>query len=253
MLFIGVSPENPFCFTVASEAEGGGGGAVARLAWTGLDSTGTPDPLGPCAWYARYGSPGEGVSEWLEQGGYRYAEGLRVSWPWESSGQETAEMRFIGFRIIPGLGTSGAACVSGSRDGCRRALLAAGGFEEVGAWPQSSGADQPLSSSPRVYRMLRATWRMDFGGAEGTVLSDLEAEFGTERFQTFWSSDREVMQAFEEAFGLPFEDWLLGWARSRWGDSRVRPTVPLQAGFLTFLTAGLLAGGALLMDRRRGS
>ncbi len=250
MIFVGLDPENAFCFVVRSEPVGAAPSASALLAWAGPDSADLPNPLGPCAWHARYGTPGEGISEWLGKGGYRYAED-----PWgpgagASYRLEAPELRRIGVRTLPRLSTDGVACASGSREGCRGALLAATGFEEVGASTLGIGEDRHPSRSLRAFRMRSSPWGMTFGGAGRTVLSDLEAEFGSERFRRFWTSDQDVMEAFEEAFGLPFEDWLLGWARVRWGDADVGPTVPIQAGLLTFLTAGLLAGGALMVDRR---
>jgi len=91
---------------------------------------------------------------------------------------------------------------------------------------------------------------MAFGGAERTLLADLEGEFGPDRFQAFWASSGEVTAAFEQVFGVPIEDWLVGWAQAHWGKPDVGPIVPIKAGLLTFLALGVLMGGALLMDGR---
>jgi hypothetical protein len=50
-------------------------------------------------------------------------------------------------------------------------------------------------------------------GVEHQLLTDLEAEFGQDRFARFWTSSLAVPEAFEEAFGLAPDRWLQGWVR----------------------------------------
>jgi hypothetical protein len=89
-----------------------------------------------------------------------------------------------------------------------------------------------------------------FYGAEATLLADLEAEFGPERFAAFWTAEAPVAEAFEAAFGLSRADWTHTWAVERLGTRRARGSlladVPLTLLLCTVL--GLVAGARV---RRR--
>ena len=78
----------------------------------------------------------------------------------------------------------------------------------------------------------------------------LEEEFGPERFGRFWQSPRSPSEAFEDAFGEPMDLYVMRWAKKYYDPIPRGPGVPVQATLLTFLTLGILAGGALRRGRR---
>jgi hypothetical protein len=239
-LFVSRDEESPFCFLVDPELGAGANlqRTLARMTWTGSDSSGAPNPLGPCGLHAKYGSPGDGVFAWLRAGGYALGEGSLAYWDQRILGGR-AERRF-GSRRIYRLSTNGEACVMGLREGCLRAFLKGGGGSPTG------------SSFPVAFTLEGAGSDAGFGGMRARVLYDLEEEFGSERFARFWTSDLEVEEAFRGVYGEPVEEWLVRWAQARWGPLKVGPQVPLQATFLSFLTLGLFTGLGLYMGRRRG-
>lgn len=237
-----VQPENP-AFLIQSDLE--------RLAWTDDHSKPAPNPLGPCAIHAKYGSPGAGISRWLRGGGYVYGEaGLSRKIAGDPLGWYTESRRF-GVRWHPHLSPAAAACLAGRREACRTVFL----HPFADDTPYRSYAGGRAYGRPPVpslaYQSRRVYEQRVFGGAEGELVSVLEAEFGPERFSAFWSSESEVTEAFRTAFGIPVEDWVQDWARKRWEDLESGPAVPVRAGLLSLLTLGVLAGGAVLMDRKR--
>jgi hypothetical protein len=73
------------------------------------------------------------------------------------------------------------------------------------------------------------------------MFTELEREFGQERFGHFWSSHAEVTVAFEEAFGVPAGVWLQRWARSYY-----RPDgFSLRAGFTNWASTIVALLGAV--------
>ncbi len=51
-------------------------------------------------------------------------------------------------------------------------------------------------------------------------MSDLEAEFGRDRFARFWTSDQSVEDAFAAAFDEPIGAWTMRWAQDRMGPQK---------------------------------
>ncbi len=83
------------------------------------------------------------------------------------------------------------------------------------------------------------------------LLADLEAEFGADAFLRFWSSGDAVEDAFESAFGVTVGEWMTVWVDSVSGTLDPGPGLPRSASSGTMLALGLLAGIALLRNRRR--
>jgi hypothetical protein len=46
------------------------------------------------------------------------------------------------------------------------------------------------------------------GGLEYQLLTDAESQFGPDRFRAFWKSDADVPAAFQQAFGVPMDQWV---------------------------------------------
>jgi len=82
-------------------------------------------------------------------------------------------------------------------------------------------------------------------------MGDLEAEFGTERFARFWTSDQPVDQAFLEAFGEPIEEWTMGWGQGLMGYHKAGPSTDPLSILLTLLTVATCRGVAAVTGTRR--
>jgi hypothetical protein len=98
------------------------------------------------------------------------------------------------------------------------------------SWPQPRPADNPAFH----------------------LLSDLQREFGDERFMTFWRSAVPVDSAFAAAFGTTMDDWMHAWIVRTHGAARYAPSVGaanVAASLaVSVVLVGLIAG---LGARRR--
>lgn len=178
--------------------------------------------LGPCRYYATYGTPGSQVSAWMRNGGVAFASGLAASDSIERFARQRAfGVRYAGF-LLP---VDAEACLAGRKEACGGVLTS-----ELSKSDNLFGPDPARLQHPeRVYsygRYGRGPQR--FGGFEARLLADVEAEFGSDRFQSFWSSDEELNVAFASAFGLPLGDWTHTWLEARFTPDRLGPGLPWQ-------------------------
>ena len=250
---LGREPESPFCYLL-TPVYGMGPNLERswnRMVWAPADSSAPPRPLGPCALHAKYGTPGPELLQWLAGRGYAMAVGQprtdRVldSWEWEGRALPALGRRTLWYGGAP----EAEACLAGKVEGCWAALFQEGAS---GEWIGRRQMALVMDSKRLVAPISPHGWNMPFGGRESGLLWDLEAEFGPERFQAFWSSNLGVEEAFQLAFGSSFPDWVMKWAQDRFGVSKVGAVVPVQATFLSFLTIFVMAGVALILGRRRG-
>ena len=263
-VYVGLQEDAPYCFLVVPVPGPGTTleSAWNRAVWAPADSSSTPNPLGPCALHAKYGTPGQGVLAWLARGGYATALGRSQSilrYPdSELSSRALLELTEVSPRALLALGRrvlwyrgspEAEACLAGKVQGCRTVLLEGltssrwSGGREGGTIEDSLGL---------VTRIPEHGFELPFEGGEYGLLWDLEEEFGPERFQIFWGSQLGMEEAFRSAFGVGAPEWVMAWGQKRLGRSKVGATVPLNAAALSLLTIGVLAGGALLLARRRG-
>jgi len=225
--------------------------ALARLLWSGPDSSLVPNPVGPCILHAKYGNPGDGTFSWLRSGGYQLAEGSMGPWVQRDLAHVDPVSRGFGTRLAYRLSPHGAACVQGAKDVCLKLfrMVNGGGYRSYNdLW---SSELSPPGAFPVAYRTRGSLSGIGLGGEETGLLFRLEEEFGEERFREFWTSDQDVEVAFQAAFGEPVEEWLVRWAQARWGELDLGPRIPLQATLLSFLSLGLFMGLALVMGRRK--
>lgn len=252
---VGRGDGTPFCFLV-DPIRGGEGDRVRSelnlLLWTPSGSSSGPTPLGPCLLHAKYGEPGAEILRWLAGGRYAMASGgraLRRGGLGREGGRVTAYLgrgrRAFWFTGSP----SAEACLAGRLEGCRAALLDTIDVRR-GWW---SPTPETVFDSKRVIAAIPDLgYRLPFGGWEGQLLWDMEKEFGSSRFREFWVSDLDVEAAFFDAFGIGLPEWTMGWAQNTLGKAKISPVVPLNAGFLSFLSVGLFASVALFLGKRRG-
>jgi hypothetical protein len=225
--------------------------AVDGLLWRGPDSSRTPNPLGPCAFHGEYGNPGDGIFAWLRSGGYPLAGGLAGYWARIDTLPNFFAVKRLGSRRIYGLSPKAESCVKGKLEICRDLFLTGRGYSSSNRLSPYPWDLSFLEPQHRPVAFQSRGYEVGFAGHGTRLLFDLEEEFGSERFARFWSSDQDVEEAFQAAFGLPAEEWLFRWAHARWGHLEVGPGIPLDALMLTFLTLGAFVGLGLYMGRRK--
>lgn len=252
-VYVGLEAGSPYCYLVKAYLGNDTAleGSWADLVWAPADSSAPPNPLGPCAFHAKYGTPGPGVFQWLADGHYAMTlGGSRFRKGREAGGEGGRAIPALGRRTLWSEGSPDAeACLAGKVEGCRRALFG-DWVPYLRAWWTDPG-DRIVDDHGLVVPIQSFGYFLPFGGREYGLLLDLEAEFGRQRFQAFWSSDLDVEEAFRQAFGGGFPEWVMGWGQARFGKSEVGANVPLEAALLSFLAIGVLSGAALLLGRRR--
>ena len=83
------------------------------------------------------------------------------------------------------------------------------------------------------------------------LLSDLEAEFGRDAFQRFWTSDQNVRAAFETAFGVDPGTWIVGRLDARGAIEHATPAPRPATAFGSLLLISTVTGLGVLVQRRR--
>src|SRR5690606_38519739 len=151
--------------------------------------------LGPCTFFVRYGAPGRRVMEWLNNGGYALAEVPGTEWPSGLAGQRRLE----GTQRIR-------ACIAGRDQACDAMVS----FPSHTRTPEMGAATARLGSS-----------FMHRGNMSRMLLSEMEATFGAERFEQFWTSDDDVPVAFASAFGTDITHWVREWGESHYDHQRL--------------------------------
>lgn len=208
------------------------------------------DVLGPCSIHLVHGSPGPAIRRWLRDdgmsrlartpwpgGGYRFPPISKHRGPfgeWDPTRQNSSASYGT-------ISTVGEGCLAGQADACRHAVLDPTAYEEPESFPEleqwiSSGGSR--NGEP-------------FGGRERTWMSDLESEFGLDRFARFWTSDEPVEDAFVAAFGEPIEMWTMRWAQERMGIQRAGPSTDGLSMLLTLVTLLACVGIATATATRR--
>jgi hypothetical protein len=204
-----------------------------------------------CTLYAQYGLPGTHVQEWMKASALGFA---RVSEPEfadvvASSAPEPLIPRGLFGLSRPLMWDENAAvhaCLAGRAEACERAVtepaLLASGFRDT---------EWVLANSPAVDLGLRGRGP-PFGYLDDALLFELEARFGQEAFQRFWTSGEPVPAAFEGAFGEPLGPWVLAWIERHVGLYRAGPSVPWGAlGWSVLALMGLAFLASAAQTRRQ--
>jgi hypothetical protein len=198
--------------------------------------------LGPCAFYAAYGTPGRPVRRWLaarnwDIGLYLGANGIagerfssvtlmgdpRFSWFWDA---------------VYSFPPATVACLAGRLSGCRAAVVA--GADNDGTIP-----------IPDIVRMERRWWRGQRLLPGERYLGDVAREIGRERFQSFWTSSMPVDTALAMALKQPVGEWTEQWERRFIAPIRLGAAAPLGATTLALLLAALAVAAVALTASRR--
>lgn len=212
--------------------------------------------IGECRLFARYGMPGEPVLRWLEHGAIRFAGGdapraerRRVS---DDYGQFAPSLP-AGIPIFglvrpdvvdrnPIVGR----CLAGHEDACATTVLSAAPSARFG----DADYEYIEANSPLTHNARAGSGRL-FGFADQYLLADLEGDAGPEAFARFWTSDDEVPEAFEAAFGVDLGSWVREWAQEEAGVYEAGPGLGAGTGLASLLTLLALAGAACFVGMRR--
>ena len=197
--------------------------------------------LGPCAFYAAYGTPSKSVRRWLVTRDWDLALVLDPG----TRGRQTGSMigmadpRFPWYwDAIYSLPPAAVACLSHLAEGCRAAVLA-GASEDVAI---------PF---PDVMRLDRR-WNRQQNLVEGhRFLADVAHEVGRDRFLRFWTSELSVDTALAAALKRPVGEWTADWQATFINPIRLGPAAPLGAVAMALLLAAVAVGVVVLTASRR--
>jgi len=198
--------------------------------------------LGPCAFYAAYGTPGKSVRGWLVSRGWdlaltldagargRQANSLfgmadpRYGWYWEA---------------IYSLPPTAVACLASRPEGCRAAVLA-------------GASDDPVIPVPDIVSMDRRWWtRVPRLVEGGRFLGDVARAVGRDRFLSFWTSPLPVDTALAAALKRPVGEWTADWQRDFVEPIRLGPVPPLGGVTIALLIAALAVAVVAITASRR--
>ncbi len=187
--------------------------------------------LGPCAFYAAYGTPGRSVESWLaarhwDVGLYLGSHGIageRFS-SLDLMGDPGSPWYWDGVYSFP---PATVACLAGRRSGCRAAVLA-------------GAADEGTIPIPKVILVERRWWRVQHLLPGERYLGDVARTVGRDRFLDFWTSGQPVDTALAAALKRPVGEWTADWERGFVQPIRLGPAAPL-GGVVIALTIAVFA------------
>jgi len=198
--------------------------------------------LGPCAFYAAFGTPGKPVRRWLaarnwDVAFYLGSHGIvggrfssldllgdsRYSWYWDN---------------VYSFPPATVACLAGRSSGCRAAVL------------EGSDAASP-PAGPQVVRPERRWWRAQRLLPGERYLSDVARDVGRERFQGFWASSLPVDTALAAALKQPVGEWTAQWERRFIAPIPLGPAAPWGATAVALLLGAVAVVAVMLTASRR--
>jgi len=194
--------------------------------------------LGPCAFYARFGSPGRDIARWL--GARRYD--LALDPQWHRPPADSAVRYYLPDRSAPWFWwevyrypPEAVACLAGRPSGCRQAILA------------SAGTTTP---PPHFLTTERWWWRRPLVDGD-RYLADVAGAVGSDRFLRFWNSEQPVDTALAEALRAPVGEWTQTWQAGLVPVIQLGPTIPPLSTYLGLTLAAGALGLVLRVASRR--
>ncbi|MFI5234101.1 MAG: hypothetical protein ACHQXA_00180 [Gemmatimonadales bacterium] len=196
--------------------------------------------LGPCAFYARFGTPGRQIRQWLAA--RRYDLALKPSWNGDSGRGDAFLYYLTADRQPPTanaarhwnwggffeLQPDARACFSGRAAACRRAIAEGDDAGGIGTSGTIVTPENPWALNLQSF----------LGGNH--FLADVAARAGTNRFLDFWTTTLPVDSALSLALREPVDAWTVGLAR------QLSPAPPLGPALRPLdLVLGLLLAGIL--------
>jgi hypothetical protein len=185
--------------------------------------------LGPCAFYAAYGTPGKSVRGWLVSRGWDLAMVLDRG----PRGRQRNTMIEMADPSDPwywdevyALPPTAVACLASRPDGCRAAALAGASDNPAIPSPDIMWVDRRWGHIPRLVEGQR-------------FLGDVARAVGRDRFLTFWTSAQPVDTALAAALKRPVGEWTADWERDFVKPIRLGPMPPLGAALIALAIAVL--------------
>jgi len=184
--------------------------------------------LGPCAFYAAYGTPGKPVGSWLavrhwDVGLYLGSHGI--------AGERFTSLDLMGDPRSPwywdgvySFPPATVACLAGRPSGCRAAVLA-------------GATEERTIPIPNVVLVERRWWRVQHLLPGERYLGDVARTVGRDRFLDFWTSGQPVDTALAAALKRPVGEWTADWERGFVRPIRLGPTPPLGAAVVAVAIA----------------
>jgi len=197
--------------------------------------------LGPCTWYARFGTPGARVRHWMGARAYDLARSSEwgvgrtdywlLSWLRDhQTGRGWEWPTVYGFapRTVGCLGSRPTACAEAVRDG------------------DGGGARSRLlvPDSPWDLRSIRL-----IGGDH--YLVDVLRAAGDDRFLEFWNTTLPIDSALAVALKTPVGDWTVQWQRGIMPTIPLTPILRLHEWLPGLFVIGLALGLVVVLVRRR--
>jgi hypothetical protein len=187
--------------------------------------------LGPCAFYAAYGTPGRPVESWLaarhwDVGLYLGSHGIageRCS-SLDLMGNPSSPWYWDGVYSFP---PATVACLAGRPSGCKAAALA-------------GATEERTIPIPNVVLVERRWWRVQHLLPGERYLGDVARTVGRDRFLDFWTSAQPVDTALAAALKRPVGEWTADWERGFVRPMRLGPTPPLGAAVIAVAIAVLV-------------
>ena len=198
--------------------------------------------LGPCAFYAAYGTPGRPVQSWLaarnwDVGLYLGSNGM--------AGERFSSLNLLGNPRFPwfwdgvySFPPATVACLAGRPSGCRTAVLA-------------GAAEERTISIPQVVLVGRRWWRSQHLLPGERYLGDVARAVGRDRFLSFWTSPLPVDTALAAALKRPVGEWTADWQRHFVQPIRLGPAPPLGGVTLALAIAALVVTVVAVTAARR--
>jgi hypothetical protein len=198
--------------------------------------------LGPCAFYAAFGSPGGAIGRWLSQRNFDLA--LYPQWgkvdrtqsePSQTlSTSDLSQNRWFwmdAYRLPP----SAIGCLAGRDSSCRAAVLG------------KAGAGDSV-----LHMVTTRRWWLGQALVGGDrYLADVREAVGARRFREFWNSELPVDTALAAVLRTPVGEWTRRWESGLAPMIRLGPAAPVTAVLLGLLLAAGAVGWVARTVARR--
>jgi hypothetical protein len=238
--YMGVENDQPYCFTIKPQRSIGNRDLVQYRSGWGWSTRG--NGLSTCRLVVQHGLPGARVAEWLADGAIAFGHGVRgdvdLGDQWRSNRRGLFGISYRYANQRPEVER----CMARVAASCLEQFLSPRG-ERV----ELSGKRQVAEISP----LLVAHQSSTFSIPGNLLFDDLQTEFGADAFHAFWTSDQDITSAFETAFGVDVQTWIMTWVDANFSVMRRGPALTKSArfgGLLGIMLFGMLAG---LIHRRR--
>ena len=197
--------------------------------------------LGPCAFYAAYGTPGKSVRGWLVSRGWDLALTLDAG---ARGRQYNSLIEMVDpsyplyWEAVYSLPPTAVACLASRPDGCRAAVLAGASDDPAISFPDILPIDRRWGRVPRLVEGQR-------------FLGDVARAVGRDRFLSFWTSALPVDTALAAALKRPVGEWTADWQRDFVRPIRLGPAPPLGGLVIALAIAALAVAVVAITASRR--